>query len=242
MLAKLEASTSKKQRIVLARHFGYGVPSLERALASADNDLVLIAQQELSPFQRERLILDRGRSRLKDASFKQIDYYDLPWPVNSLEELGDKEVALKITLSYFIEPSPNWDASLAPQRYQSFGLRFDLKRATETEQRFHERVNSLERDGSPRSSAVQDDGWTFGSQSISAGSIHCDVWKGTAADLAARGKIAIYPVGGWWRDRVRLNRHSAQTRYSLTVSITSDEQDVNLYNEIANMISISQSV
>jgi len=242
MLKRLNAAENKKQKIILARHFGYGVPSLERALASAENDLVLLAQRELSPFQRMRETLEGGRTRLKNASFKQIDYYNLPWPMNALEGLGEREVTLKVTLSYFIEPSPNWDAALAPQRYQSFGLRFDLKRAAESEQQFYERVNNLERDGSPRTAAVQDEGWTFGSQSIAAGSIHCDVWKGSAASLAARGKIAIYPVGGWWRDRLKLQRHSAQTRYSLTVSISSDEQDVNLYAEIANMISISSSV
>jgi hypothetical protein len=46
----------------------------------------------------------------------------------------------------------------------------------------------------------------------------------------------------WWRDRVRLNRADAKARYSLAVSIASEEQDVTLYNEIANLISISQSV
>ena len=177
MLKKLDTATSKRQKIVLARHFGYGVPSLERALASAENDLVLLAQRELAPFHRVRETDQEGRSRLKGPTFKQIDYYDLPWPVKALEQLAEKPVALKVTLSYFIEPSPNWDASLVPQRYQSFGLRFDLKRANETEQAFYERVNNLERDGNPRAAAVQNEGWTFGSQSIAAGSIHCDVWR-----------------------------------------------------------------
>ena len=242
MLAQLQTATTKKEKIALARHFGYGVPSLHRAMASAQNDLALLAERSLLPFQRIRETNAEGKTKLKGPSFKQIDYYDLPWPVKSLEELRDKPVALKVTLSYFIEPSPNWDAAIAPQRYQSFGLRFDLKRALESEQTFRERVNSLERGADPRSAAVTDEGWTFGSQSISAGSLHCDVWSGAAVDLAARGKIAIYPIGGWWRDRIRLKRYSARTRYSLTVSITSSEQDVQLYAEIANIISISQQV
>jgi hypothetical protein len=242
MLNRLYQANTKKEKIVLVRHFGYGVPSLYRALASAQNDLVLLAERELTPFQRVRRTNTEGKSELKSPSFRQIDYYDLPWPVKSLEDLGEKEVALKITLSYFIEPSPNWDAAIAPQRYQSFGLRFDLKRKDESEKVFLERVNNLERDGGPRGSAVPDEGWTFGSQSIAAGSLHSDVWRGPAADLAARGKVAIYPVGGWWRDRIRLKRHSARTRYSLAVSITSDEQNVQLYSEVANMISISPPV
>jgi Subtilase family len=242
MLNRLDKANTKKQKIVLARHFGYGVPSLYRAIASAQNDLVLLAEREFTPFQRVRKTGANGQSELKSPSFKQIDYYDLPWPVKGLEELGDKLVALKVTLSYFIEPSPNWDASLAPQRYQSFGLRFHLKRALESDKQFFQRVNELERGSGSTTSAVPDVGWTFGSQSIAAGSLHCDVWRGPAADLAARGKIAIYPVGGWWRDRIRLKRFSARTRYSLTVSITSDEQNVQLYSEVANLISVSQSV
>lgn len=242
MLKKIQAAANKKQRVVLARHFGYGVPSLARALASAENDLVLLAQRTLAPFHRLRTTDEDGRSKLKKPSFKQIDYYNLPWPVTSLEQLAEKRVALKVTLSYFIEPNPNWDAALVPQRYQSFGLRFDLKRSTETEQEFYERINEMERDGSSRGPAAQDDGWTFGSQNIAAGSVHCDVWRGPAIDLASRGKIAIYPVGGWWRDRLKLERHSAETRYSLTVSISSEAQDVKLYTEIANMITLSASV
>lgn len=242
MLNRLQEATTKKQKVVLARHFGYGVPSLPRALASAENDLALIAEHTLTPYHRQRTSKSEKPSDLKPPSFKQIDYYDLPWPVTTLEELGEKEVALKVTLSYFIEPSPNWDASLAPQRYQSFGLRFDLKRALESERGFLERINHFERDGGPRLRAVSDEGWTFGTQNIAAGSLHCDVWRGRAVDLAARGKIAIFPVGGWWRDRVKLKRYSAQTRYSLVVSITSDEQNVQLYSEVANLISIAPQV
>jgi hypothetical protein len=242
MMVRLGQAKSKKEKIILARHFGYGVPSMTRALASAQNDLVLLAERSLMPFQRARKKNAEGKLELKSPSFRQIDYYDLPWPVQSLEELNDKEVALKITLSYFVEPSPNWDASLVPQRYRSFGLRFDLKRKLETERQFVERVNGFERDGGTRDKAVSDEGWTFGAQSIAAGSLHCDIWRGPAADLAARGKIAVYPVGGWWRDRLRLGRYSAKTRYSLAVSITSEEQDVQLYSEIANIISISAEV
>lgn len=237
MLNRLQDAGTKKQKVVLARHFGYGVPSLWRASASAENDLALIAEHTMAPYHRAQKDNSERALDLKAPSFKQIDYYDLPWPVTTLEELGDKEVALKVTLSYFIEPSPNWDASLAPQRYQSYGLRFDLKRASESEKMFLERVNNLERDGGPRIQAVPDEGWTFGSKNIAAGSLHCDVWRGRAVDLAARGKIAIFPIGGWWRDRAKLKRYSAQTRYSLVVSITSDEQNIQMYSEVANLIS-----
>ena len=38
------------------------------------------------------------------------------------------------------------------------------------------------------------------------GSIHSDVWHGTAADLAERDYIAVYPVICWWRERPKFER------------------------------------
>jgi hypothetical protein len=48
--------------------------------------------------------------------------------------------------------------------------------------------------------------WILGNSVRDKGSIHKDVWHGTAADLATRNKIAVHPVGGWWRTRKGLNR------------------------------------
>ena len=89
----------------LLRHFGYGVPTYERAIASAENHLALVAQSEIQPY---------GVS-----GFKDCHYYDLPWPRQAFEALGDQEVRLKITLSYFVDPNPGALASLDPYRYLS---------------------------------------------------------------------------------------------------------------------------
>ena len=43
---------------------------------------------------------------------------------------------LRVTLSYFIDPNPSADAPLAPARYRSFGLRFDLRKKGEAAQAF----------------------------------------------------------------------------------------------------------
>ena len=32
------------------------------------------------------------------------------------------------------------------------------------------------------------------------GSIHSDIWEGTAIDLAACGRVAVFPVTGWWKE------------------------------------------
>jgi hypothetical protein len=228
----------KKDCIALARHFGYGVPHLGRALASAQNDLALVAQTNIQPFKRERKLNADSQSVLAAPTFNEVHYYALPWPRQALEDLGEREVRLKVTLSYFIEPSPGEAAQLRPARYQSYGLRYELKRATETEAIFRKRVNRLERGEDELPKTDPDPLWTFGSKSVVAGSLHCDVWVGPAVELAARGLIAIYPVGGWWRDRPHLDRYNSPARYGLVVSITSEDAEVELYNEIANLIGL----
>lgn len=229
MKARLDACIGKKERVALARHFGYGVPQLERALSSAKNDVALIAQAYIQPFKKE----ERAAPVYND-----VHYYQLPWPKQTLEVLGEKDVQLKVTLSYFIDPSPGELAPVLPARYQSFGLRFALKPPTITGQVFRQKINQLERDGSPLPKTDSDTRWMFGSKSIAAGSLHCDVWTGPAAVLAARDMIAIYPVTGWWKERPGAGKANAKARYSLIISIASEEQSAELYAEIANLIGV----
>lgn len=233
MMERFRKYKSKGQRIALARHIGYGVPQLSRALASAENDLALIAETSIQPFARD---LNERNREVGDPYFKEVHYYNLPWPKAELERLENRTVQLKITLSYFIEPSPGEMAQVIPARYQSFGLRFDLKKKSETEAAFRHRINKLDSMAEKPPQPEPDNRWVFGPKSISAGSVHSDVWIGPAIDLASRDKIAIYPVSGWWRYRPHLGKCNAQTRYSLVVSISSDGEDVDLYTEIANII------
>jgi hypothetical protein len=66
--------------------------------------------------------------------------------------------------------------------------------------------------------------------------LHQDTWEGSAADLASRGFIAVYPSTGWWRTRAALERYDLPARYSLIISIRTEQIDVDLYNPIANQI------
>jgi hypothetical protein len=127
---------------------------------------------------------------------------------------------------------------VTPARYQSYGLRYELKRSTETAAIFRQRINRLERGEDKLPKADPDPRWTFGSQSVAAGSLHCDVWVGPAAQLAARGLIAVRPVSGWWRYRTHLRQYNSRARYGLVVSITAEDADVELYTEIANLIGL----
>ena len=55
-----------------------------------------------------------------------------------------------------------------------------------------------------------------------------DFTRQPAADLATQNGIAIYPIGGWWKDRVHLGRWDRPARYALIVSIESPRTDVDI--------------
>lgn len=192
MLQAFENSAGKKDNYGLVRRFGYGVPDFERANASAQNHLALIAQSEIQPFRLEG-----------SRKFNECHYYNLPLPNRIIEELNNSPLELKITLSYFIDPNPGLSANVDAQRYQSHGLRFDLRRKGETVSNFRKRVNADEGDKLRGSAgSARDDGrWLLGPQSVSAGSLHCDVWRGPAIELLGRDMLCIKPVNGWWRQR-----------------------------------------
>ncbi len=217
-----------RERKQLVRTFGYGVPSYERATASAIGDLALMAQKTIQPYRREQSVI-----------FNECHYFPLPWPRAVLEQYGDQDFTLKITLSYFVEPNPGKSAAIDPQRYQSYGLRFDLKRPRETADQFRKRINAREREN-PRGAgprAVPDSGeWLLGPSSVSAGSLHCDVWRGTGAQLAARNMICIKPVSGWWKERRNPEICEQQARYALIVTLTAPDAEIDLHTPISNII------
>ncbi|AOO83429.1 peptidase S8 family protein [Bosea vaviloviae] len=233
MLAAFATAAGKKNNYELVRRFGYGVPSLERAAASSRNHLALISQSPIQPFR-----LQGGRK------FNECHYYDLPLPRRTLEELGNEPVEMKVTLSYFIDPNPGLSANVDPQRYQSHGLRFDLRRKNESISNFQKRVNASEREDprvAPRAEP-DDNRWLLGPQSISAGSLHCDVWSGPAIELLGRDKLCIKPVNGWWRTRASAEYCNKATRYALIITMKTRNVDIDLYTPIAASVDIRTAV
>ena len=81
-------------------------------------------------------------------------------------------------------------------------------------------------------------GWLIGTRGCHRGSLHSDIWRGTAADLASRGVIAVYPTSGWWKTRPALERYDKAARYTLVVSIRAPEVDVDLYTEVENLVAV----
>nr|WP_272932001.1 S8 family peptidase [Pseudomonas syringae] len=211
----------------LVRHCGFGVPSLERAQWSASNSLTLIVEDTLQPFKK---------LRGKDPSPREMQLHELPWPKDELEALGATDVEMTVTLSYFIEPNPS-ARGRSRYRYESHGLRFDVKRPTEDVPRFRARVNAAALDdenGVPNHD--NDPAWTLGKQRRHRGSLHQDTWKGTAAELASRGYLAVYPSLGWWKTRGALERYDSPARYALIISIKVPEVDTDIYSVIAAKI------
>jgi len=218
--------SSEEQKKLISR-VGYGVPNLKKARYSANNSLTLIAQRTLQPFKFE--------GRVKTNKFH---LFDLPWPNDVLSLLAEGQVTLTVTLSYFIEPNPGNKRYATASAYRSHGLRFKMIDRNETEHRFNARVSRAIREEQEDYRAEGIENWVLGSQIRDKGSIHKDFWKGNAADLALRNKIAVYPVGGWWKDRKKLERFNSLVRYSLIVSIDTVSQQVDIYNPVLNQISV----
>ena len=144
---------------------------------------------------------------------------------------------MRVTLSYFIEPNPSARGVTSRYRYESHGLRFEVKRSLESESDFRARINAAARDEEEQTrTGGNDPGWVIGKQGRHKGSLHSDIWQGTAADLASRGVMAIYPALGWWKTRPAQERYNDPVRYALVVSISAPEVDVDLYTAVANQV------
>lgn len=218
----------------LLRHCGYGVPSLERALYSASNSLTLIVQDQLQPYQK---VGSAVRTR-------DMHLHDLPWPTEQLQALGDAQVTLRVTLSYFIEPNPGERGGIDKYAYQSHALRFAVRRPLETEASFRGRINAqavAEEQGLPAAGGA-DAGWTVGERTRARGSLVSDSWSGTAAALANRGQLAVFPAMGWWRNRPSHGRFERAARYSLVVSIEAPEIQQDLYAIVAQQIAAQVAI
>ncbi len=221
---------SSEEKIRLLQRVGYGVPNLIRARYSANNSLSLIAQRTLKPF------------RLDGSTVKTEEFhlFDLPWPRETLLEMSDTIVKLKVSLSYFIEPNPGSRKYELSASYRSCGLRFKMIGRNESLRRFEGRISKASRDEDFRSEG--EESWILGAQARNKGSIHKDIWQGTAADLATRDKIAVYPVNGWWRSRKLLERYENTIRYSLIITIEAPDIDIDIYTPVSNTISISPTL
>lgn len=231
MRAHFDSASNKTAKRALVRRYGYGVPDLDRALRSARNNLTLIAEDVLQPFYFN------GTVKTKDMAL-----HSLPWPSEQLEQLGGADVKLKVTLSYFIEPNPGERGWAYKHRYASHGLRFEVKRSLESIDEFKWRINKAVREEEEErrnSDSSEEEKWFLGPNTRNNGSLHSDIWEGTAADLSQKDAIAVYPIGGWWKEKRYLQRYEQSVHYSLIISISVPEVEVDIYTPVANQVGIT---
>lgn len=239
MLKLLPARPNGEDKIGLLRRVGYGAVQATNSLSSTAQRPTLILQKTIVPYRKEK-----GAVKLN-----KVNMHLLPWPEAELRALGPAQVKLRVTLSYFIDPNPSQRGWQSKFRYQSHGLRFAVKAATETHEEFGQRINKIERldaageDGIEAMPDPDSTKWFFGSKIRSRGSVHSDVWTGTGADLANKSHLAVYPVGGWWKDWSQAKRHDVSVRYCLIVSLEiAEEVNVDIYTPIQAKIAVPLAV
>ena len=229
MRAEIMAQPAKKQRRLLLKRFGWGVPDEAAVLSSSRDAVTMVVQDEFVPFTGA------------DYKMRHFRLHQLPWPTDVLENLGATDVELRVTLSYFIEPSAARRGWRRRYAYASHGLRFELRSPDETTGEFIRRVNReavVEEEGTTRPNTGADN-WTLGSDQRNKGSLHQDVWSGYGAQLARTGGVlAVHAVGGWWKNNKRKDRIELPVRYALLVSLRTAAQDVDLYAPIAASLAV----
>lgn len=226
MQTHLRGAGGKGARVKLVQRYGFGVPNEVRALRSAGDALTLVVQSRICPFAKGKLC--------------ELHFFDLPWPRELLAELGAASARLRITLSYFIEPNPGRRGWKRRHRYASHGLRFDVKGPTESIEEFRKRLNqkALEEDEGKPATGSGSSEWYLGERARNRGSLHSDFLSCSAADLAERGVIAVYPVSGWWKEQPKRDRSQLGARYALIVSIETPGVQTDIWTPVAQQIGV----
>lgn len=225
---------NKGQVMELVRTYGYGEPKLERATTGGPSRATFFYEEAIQPFHKTE----------GGIKTKEMLYFPLPIPKTVLEGLSNTRVKLYVTLSYFIEPNPGRRGIAKSKfRYANCGLRFDLKTATESIDTFVGNRSrevfdklSMDKKGDRGNSSS---GWTIGTNNQGRGSLHHDIWEGSASDLASRDALIVYPQNGWWRLRPKLERGDSQQRFSLVITLEAEGERINIYSavesEVANL-------
>ena len=211
----------------LLRTVGYGVPNQEKALYSASNSLTLIAERTIQPFKTVKSKIE----------YNEFHLFELPWPEDVLRDtLFDKNVTLKVTLSYFIEPNPGSrnKAYAKNFNYYSHELDFNVIKSGESLDVFKRRMSAA-MDEPSEDLNNKSEPWLL--QSVrSNGSIKKDFCICSGAELSTRKFLAVYPKKGWYMLRKKLAKGNSKVRYSLIISIETEAIDVDIYTPVHNVV------
>lgn len=231
MKADIAAASGKTARRILLQRYGWGVPDETALLSSSGQAVTMVVQDEFVPFAGP------------EFKMPHLRLHRLPWPTDVLTMLAHQDVELRVTLSYFIEPTASRRGWRGRYSYASHGLRFELQAPGEEVSDLIRRVNRVsagEGDGEAVSTTSSGAGnWVVGPNQRHKGSLHQDIWRGYGAELARTGgALAVYPVGGWWKYNKRLDRVDLPVRYALIVSLRTKAKDVDIYTPVATALGV----
>jgi len=226
----------------LLRIVGYGIPDLKKAIECKSNYLTFISEETIQPYKLDGTI-----------KTNKIHYYEFPWPSDILANLGDANVTLRVTLSYYIEPNPGDKGYSTKYSYQSTALKFLLINPTEDFNNFKIRTNRInidklkeEKGGDLEEGDYdknQEKRWYLGADTVFKGSVHSNFWNGSAAEIAVCNKLAIFPLAsGWWKQLKKQEKYDSQLRYSLIVSIETPENATDIYTPIATQVAVENLI
>lgn len=195
----------------LLRSFGYGVPRPDLAMASDSNRPVMVYEGSLKPSRHVGSKVDR-----------QADFIEIPLPEDELHAIGESDVDLTVTLSYFAEPTDN----LTRRAYAGGRLRWDLQGPTETADGFRARINKVvhEQGVTPGSGSYP---WVIPADARSRGTLQHDHTTVPASHLAGTRLLAVYPVLGWWEDG--REGWDKDLPYSVVISVDLGEVDLDVH-------------
>lgn len=232
MRAEVHNKTGKIARQAMLRRYGWGVPTEHAVLTSSRNAVTLVTQDEFVPFDGPK------------HHARMFRLHRLPWPADTLRDLGETPVQLRVTLSYFIEPTASRRGWRRRYAYASHGLRFELR--SPLERRLADFLARINRDTQDEEAGARppsgSDRWYVGNNQRNLGSLHHDIWDGTGAELADCDLIAVHPVGGWWKNNKRADRANLPLRYSLIVSLRTPNPFIDLYTPIATQLTLPIAV
>jgi hypothetical protein len=200
---------------------GYGVPNERLASECAQGVATIVIEDTMPNAVIEH---EPKKARPKKATTKttepkvrrKVKLYRLPLPENLLSD-EDPDVELRVTLSYFTEPS-----KFGRRMYHGLDLKWDMQGPQETEEAFLKRINALRRptDAAGKRLKIEKTksfDWDVGVQPRSRGTVQSDRWRGKMSALVGDRLIAIVPVLGWWDQRKPLR--TQEMNFSLVVSV-----------------------
>ncbi|MEU8006348.1 S8 family peptidase [Catellatospora sp. NPDC049111] len=221
-----EAARQQFQTRDLLRAFGYGVPDMTRSTHSASNRPVMVYEGSLVP----------SPARVRGERVRKADFIEVPLPFDVLDALGGADVILRITLSYFIEPTE----TLTRRAYAGGRLRWDFQGPAESDMGFRSRINRLVRNEgvAPGEGTYS---WDVGTDARSRGTLQHDRATVSATSLAGSRLLAVYPVSGWWEDAT--TNHGRELPYSAVVSIDLGDIDLDVHSLVTqSLVSVRQEV